>query len=429
MCGQRRVIPHLRWWIGGLLFASTVVNYIDRQTLNVLAPYLKAEYHWTNTDFATIVIAFRLAYSVMQFVGGRFVDVVGTKLGLTIAVAWYSVMAMLTSLASGLWSFRMFRFLLGAGEAANWPGATKAVSEWFPAKERGIAVALFDSGSAIGGAVAPSLVVWLYHAFGTWRPAFIITGTLGFAWLAAWILTYYRPEDHPRISDSEREMILATRAGADDARPVARTPVIELLRYRQTWGAILPKAILDPYWYMIADWFAVFLVSRGFKLEDTLIGFWIPFVCADLGNFVGGGLSSYFIHRGWSVGAARRVVYLICGPMMLMLVPAVYTKTLWLLIAEFGFATLGYAACATIFLTLPSDLFESGSVATVSGLAGMITGFVTIAATYTIGAVTDRYSFAPILMGASVAPVLATIAVYLLVRNTSETGKGVLLKI
>jgi MFS transporter, ACS family, aldohexuronate transporter len=429
MSGQRRVIPHLRWWIGGLLFASTVVNYIDRQTLNVLAPYLKAEYHWTNTDFATIVIAFRLAYSVMQFVGGRFVDVVGTKLGLTIAVAWYSVMAMLTSLASGLWSFRMFRFLLGAGEAANWPGATKAVSEWFPAKERGIAVALFDSGSAIGGAVAPSLVVWLYHAFGTWRPAFIITGTLGFAWLAAWILTYYRPEDHPRISDSEREMILATRAGADDARPVARTPVIELLRYRQTWGAILPKAILDPYWYMIADWFAVFLVSRGFKLEDTLIGFWIPFVCADLGNFVGGGLSSYFIHRGWSVGAARRVVYLICGPMMLMLVPAVYTKTLWLLIAEFGFATLGYAACATIFLTLPSDLFESGSVATVSGLAGMITGFVTIAATYTIGAVTDRYSFAPILMGASVAPVLATIAVYLLVRNTSETGKGVLLKI
>src|SRR6185295_7769192 len=262
-----------------------------------------------------------------------------------------------------------------------------------------------------------------------WRPAFIITGTLGFAWLAAWILTYYRPEDHPRISDSEREMILATRAGADDARPVARTPVVHLLGYRQTWGAILPKAILDPYWYMIADWFAVFLVSRGFKLEDTLIGFWIPFVCADLGNFVGGGLSSYFIHRGWSVGAARRVVYLICGPMMLMLVPAVYTKTLWLLIAEFGFATLGYAACATIFLTLPSDLFESGSVATVSGLAGMITGFVTIAATYTIGAVTDRYSFAPILMGASVAPVLATIAVYLLVRNTSNTGNGVLLKI
>src|ERR1043166_1164116 len=152
----RLVIPNLRWWIGGLLFASTVINYIDRQTLNVLAPYLKAEHHWTNSDFASIVIAFRVSYAVVQFLGGRFVDVLGTRLGLSIAVGWYSVMAMLTSLAGGLWSFRAFRFLLGAGEAANWPGATKAVSEWFPAKERGIAVALFDSGSAVGGAVAPA---------------------------------------------------------------------------------------------------------------------------------------------------------------------------------------------------------------------------------------------------------------------------------
>jgi len=428
MAGPRPV-SHLRWWIGGLLFASTVVNYIDRQTLNVLAPYLKADYHWTNSDFAWIVIAFRLSYSVVQFVGGRFIDIVGTRRGLTITVAWYSVMAMVTSLATGLKSFCAFRFLLGAGEAANWPGATKAVSAWFPAKERGIAVALFDSGSAIGGAVAPALVVWLYHVFGTWRPAFLITGTLGFLWLLAWILTYHKPEEHPRISDSERAMILGTRAGADEKLARTRTPMSRILGYRQTWGCILSKAILDPYWYLVADWFALFLVSRGFKLEDTLMGFWIPFVCADLGNFVGGGLSSWFIHRGWTVGAARRVIFLICGPLMLLMIPAVYTTRLWLLIAEFGLATLGYAACATVFLTLPSDLFESGSVATVSGLAGGVTGFVTIAATYTIGAVTDKYSFAPILMGASAAPVLAAIVVFALVQNTKNTGNGVVLKI
>src|SRR6478609_2718379 len=188
----RFIVPNLRWWIGGLLFASTVVNYIDRQTLSVLAPYLKAEYHWTNSDFALIVIAFRLSYAIVQFVGGRVVDVLGTRRGLSLAVAWYSVMAMLTSLATGLRSFCAFRFLLGAGEAANWPGATKAVSEWFPARERGLAVALFDSGSAIGGAVAPSLVVWLFHVFGTWRPAFLITGALGFLWLAAWMAVYRR---------------------------------------------------------------------------------------------------------------------------------------------------------------------------------------------------------------------------------------------
>jgi MFS transporter, ACS family, hexuronate transporter len=426
---RQMVIPNLRWWIGALLFASTVINYIDRQALNVLAPYLKAEYHWNNSDFALIVIAFRVSYSVVQLIGGRLVDVLGTRRGLGLAVAWYSVMAMLTSLANGLGSFCTFRFLLGAGEAANWPGATKAVSEWFPAKERAIAVALFDSGSAIGGAVAPALVVWLFHEFGTWRPVFLITGALGFLWVFVWMATYHRPEVHPHISEAERDMIRKTRSGADETLAPTRVSVLMLARYRQTWGVVLAKAILDPYWFLVADWFALFLVSRGFKLEDTLIGFWIPFVCADLGNFVGGGLSSYFIHRGWSVGAARRIIFLICGPLMLLMIPAVYTTNLWLLIAEFGLATLGYAACATIFLTLPSDLFESGSVATVSGLAGMVTGFVTIAATYTIGAVTDKYSFAPILLGASAAPVLASIAVFALVRNTRNTGNGVLLRI
>jgi ACS family hexuronate transporter-like MFS transporter len=425
----RFVTPNLRWWIGGLLFASTVINYIDRQTLNVLAPYLKAEYHWTNSDFALIVIAFRISYAVVQLIGGRLVDVLGTRRGLGLAVAWYSVMAMLTSLANSLGSFCAFRFLLGAGEAANWPGATKAVSEWFPAKERGIAVALFDSGSAIGGAVAPGLVVWLYHRFGTWRPAFLITGVLGFLWLIVWMAMYRRPEEHPRISASERALILRTRAGADETQLPMRASTLMLARYRQTWGIVLARAILDPYWFLVADWFALFLVSRGFKLEETLVGFWVPFMCADVGNFVGGGISGYFIHRGWSVGAARRIIFLICGPLMLLIIPAVYTTRLWLLIAEFGLATLGYAACATIFLTLPSDLFESRCVATVSGLSGMVTGFVTVIATYAIGAITDKYSFAPILLAASAAPILSAIAIFALVQNTRDTGDGVLLRI
>src|SRR5579883_1660606 len=178
----RSIIPNLRWWIGGLLFASTVINYVDRQTLSVLAPVLEAEYHWTNRDYALILIAFRISYAVVQLVGGRMVDLLGTRLGLGLAVAWYSMMAMLTSLASGLVSFCAFRFLLGAGEAANWPGATKAVSEWFPRQESGWAVALFDSGSAIGGAVAPFLVFWAYYQFHSWRPVFVLTGALGLLW-------------------------------------------------------------------------------------------------------------------------------------------------------------------------------------------------------------------------------------------------------
>src|SRR5574340_543490 len=283
---------NLRWWIGGLLFASTVINYIDRQTLSVLAPYLKQEYHWTNADFATILIAFRIAYTIGQGVCGRLIDWAGTRKGLTVSVTFYSAVAALTSLASGIWGFRAFRFLLGAGESANWPGATKATSEWFPDRERAWAVALFDSGSSVGGAIVPFLVIWLYHTFGTWRPAFLITGCLGFLWLIAWRTLYRPPEKHPRITKEELDYILRGRAavgGMDLPSPGWG----KLLRYRQTWGIVIGRTLLDPYWFLIAEWFAIYLVSKGFNVEQSVLGFWVPFLAADLGNFFGGGLSSW----------------------------------------------------------------------------------------------------------------------------------------
>src|ERR1044071_6980899 len=182
----------LRWGIAPLLFASTVINYIDRQTLSLLAPYLKLQYHWTNSAYANIVIAFRVAYSVGQTVFGRAVDRTGTRRGLSLTVLWYSIISILTSLARGFYSFMGFRFLLGAGESANWPGATKAVSEWFPKRERALATAFFDSGSSIGGAIAPFIVLTIYFRWG-WRPAFMIPGTLGFIWLIVWRWLYYSP--------------------------------------------------------------------------------------------------------------------------------------------------------------------------------------------------------------------------------------------
>ena len=195
-------IVRLRWWIGGILFASTAINYIDRQSLSLLAPYLKVQYHWTNSDYANIVIAFRVAYSLGQTLFGRLLDRIGTRRGLTITVIWYSIVSMLTSLAQGFGSFVGFRFLLGLGESANWPAATKAVSEWFPKKERALATALFDSGSSLGGAIAPFLILPIYYRWG-WRPAFVIPGLLGFPWLIGWRWLYYTPHRHPRISPAE----------------------------------------------------------------------------------------------------------------------------------------------------------------------------------------------------------------------------------
>ncbi|MBK7257771.1 MAG: MFS transporter [Ignavibacteriae bacterium] len=431
LASPRRPIRGLRWWIGGILFASTVVNYIDRQTLSALAPFLKRDYHWTNEDYAMIVIAFRVAYAIGQTALGRLMDRLGTRLGLTITVAWYSVVAMATSLAGGLRSFAFFRFLLGFGESANWPAATKAVAEWFPRKERGWAVALFDSGSSIGAAIAPALVLWLYTSFGDWRPAFIMTGMLGFFWILLWRKFYHPPESHPRISDEERRMILADREepGAGNDGPQERPGILHLLRMRQTWGVIIARAFTDPVWFFIADWFMIYLVSKGFDPGATLIAFWIPFVAADLGNFAGGGFSSWLIRRGWPVGRARKAVVLFGAVGMTMLIPTIAMSGLFAIAGLFAVSTFAYAAYSTMALVLPSDLYASSSVATVSGLSGTAAGILTILSTFIVGWVSDRYSFEPILIAASIIPAVGAVLTFILVRNTPSSGTGVLKKI
>ena len=413
-----RPIPYLRWWISGLLFVSTVINYLDRQTLSVLAPYLKQQYQWNNQNFAEIVIAFRVAYSIGQTVSGRLIDRIGTRKGLTITVIWYSIAAMLTSLAGGLRSFAFFRFLLGAGESANWPAATKAVAEWFPKKERGWAVALFDSGSSIGGAVAPVLVIGLYKYFGGWQPAFIIIGTLGFLWLGAWRMLYHPPESHPRLSAAERELIMRDRIelAHNDQLTEHKSRWRDLIKLPQTWAIIAARTMTDPVWFFITDWFAIYLVSKGINPEQGLLAFWIPFVAADLGNFFGGGLSSWLIRRGWPVIKARKAVVVFGGLGMTLLIPTIFTSSLLALAGLFAVSTFAYASFSTMALVLPSDLYRSDSVATVSGMSGTGAGLGTIVSTFLIGWVSDHYSFEPILITASFIPFLGMILVLLLIR-------------
>jgi len=327
------------------------------------------------------------------------------------------MVASLTALAHGLWGFRVFRFLLGAGESANWPGATKATSEWFPAKERAWAVAMFDSGSSIGGAIAPFLVLWLYRSFGSWRPAFLVTGCLGFLWLLAWRALYHSPREHPRLSPEELRIIEQGREPVDES--AAALPVVswgKLLRYRQTWGIMLGRFLLDPYWFLIAEWFALYLMSKGFQIEQSILGFWAPFLGADLGNFAGGALSSWWISRGWPVGKSRRAVIWIFGPSMLLLILAVYVKSYVLLILLFAWATFAYAACSTMFLALPADVFHTRAVASVSGLSGSAAGIGTLISTYLIGRITDKFSFEPIIVAASFVPCIATLVFVAMVR-------------
>jgi ACS family hexuronate transporter-like MFS transporter len=435
MAAARKTIPSLRWWIGGLLFASTVINYIDRQTLSLLAPYLKLEYHWTNSDYANIAIAFRVAYSIGQTVCGRLMDRIGTRRGLTLTVIWYSTISIFTSLASGLYSFAAFRFLLGAGESANWPAATKAVSEWFPERERALATALFDSGSSIGGAVAPFIVLWIYFRWG-WRPAFMVPGTLGFLWLIAWRWLYYPPEEHTRISQSEWEVIVADKREANapqvgKARPQWR----DLLKLPQTWGTIIAKAFTDPVFFFITEWFPIYLVAKGIELKSGLIAVWIPFIAADVGSFFAGGVSGYLIKRGWSLGAARKLPIVYGGLGMTLLIPTIFTTNLYVIASLFAIVTFTYAGFTTMANVLPSDLFGSGSVASVSGLSGTGAGIGTIIAFKLIGYFSDArqatgtHSFDPIVILAGLVPLVGMILVLLLLRNTEATNQGLVRRI
>jgi ACS family hexuronate transporter-like MFS transporter len=418
----------LRWSIGILLFTSTVINYLDRQTLSVLAPFLKVDFHWSNTDYAAIVIAFRIAYSLGQTGFGRVIDRLGTRRGITLTVAAYSLASIFTPLARGLKSFAFFRFLLGAGESANWPAATKAVSEWFPKSERGLATALFDSGSSVGGAIAPFLILGIYTRWG-WRPAFVVPGLLGFLWLIVWRWLYYPPESHPLISAQELNMLRADRP-PEESLPKATLRWNELLKIPQTWGIIVARTFTDPVWFFITDWFPIYLVAKGFDLRGSLIAVWVPFIAADLGNFAGGAATGYLIKRGWAVGKSRKAVVVAGGFGMTLLIPTIFSSNLYVITALFALSTFAYAGFSTIAHVLSTDLFPGHLVASVSGLGGTGSGLGTIAAFVLVGRLADAHqaavthSFDSILVAGGVIPFIGMLLVLLLVRNNRATQRG-----
>jgi ACS family hexuronate transporter-like MFS transporter len=253
---------------------------------------------------------------------------------------------------------------------------------------------------------------------------FILTALLGLVWVLVWKAFYQPPETHPNLGPDERAMILAAREeelrgeehaiASDGTHPVSW---LRLLSLKETWGIVLGKSLTDPVWFFITDWFAIYLVSKGFTLENTLLGFWVPFLAADLGNFFGGGLSSVLIRRGWPVLKSRKFVILICGFGMTLLIPTISVSSFAAIVSLFAISTFCYSAWSTMALALPSDLYPSGSVASVSGMSGTGAGIGTILSTFLIGQVSDKYSFAPILVGASLVPLVATALVFLLIRD------------
>jgi MFS transporter, ACS family, aldohexuronate transporter len=402
-----------RWWIVWTLFFSTAINYINRQTLSVLAPVISKEFHLNHSQLSNVFGVFQFAYAGTWLIGGIFLDIVGTRLGLSIAVIWWSLVSIATSFANSAFSFGALRFLLGIGEGLNWPGASKAVAEHFPAQERSVAVAIFDSGSSIGGAIAAIAIPWIALKIG-WRFAFTFSGVLGFFWLALWLLVYPRVRSTPDA---------AARAAMRVRQVNSWLP---LLKRRETWAVVIGRSLTDPIWWFYVFWLPqYFSDTRGFSLKQIAAFTWIPFVAADLGNFAGGLSSGALVKKGMDVLLARKWVCVVSSIPILAGIPAVLIANPYSSLAFICLALFGYASWSTMGLTLPSDLFPSEVVATVTGLSGLVAGLSGTLFTLLVGTLVDHFSYVPAFVVAATAPILATLSVVFLIPRGGRPDAGV----
>ena len=358
-------VGNFRWWICALLFFATAVNYIDRQILGILAGTLEKDIGWSESEYGLIVTAFSAAYAAGQLGFGRVIDRIGARLGYALALGWWSLSAVLHGAVSSVLGFGLVRFALGLGEAGNFPAAVKTVAEWFPRRERALAVGLFNAGSSVGAVVTPLTVPWIAIHMG-WRWAFILTGAIGFVWIAAWAAVYRTPRSHPRLSKAELDHILS-----DDDPPVPPLPWAHLLLYRETWALVIARFLTDPVWWFYLYWVPKYLQSKhGLTLDKIGLPLVVIYLVANAGGIFGGWLSSLLIKRGWTVNAARKFAILVCALLVVPLAFASGTRSAWLAVAVLGLATAGHQGWASNMFASISDMFPPHAVSSVTGIAG-----------------------------------------------------------
>ena len=394
-------LRHLRWYIGGLLFVATVINYVDRQVFSILAPDLQRSIGWSELDYSRIVIAFQFSYAVMMMLSGRMLDRIGTRVGFAASVFVWSVVEIGHAFARSAFGFGLARFSLGIAEAANFPAAIKTVAEWFPARERALATGLFNSGVALGAVLAPMTVPLIAARYG-WQMAFMLTGGLGLLWLPAWWLIYRERESHPWLSPEERTLIET----GQEHTAAESVPWISLFRYPQTWTYVVTKSLADPIWWFYLFWLPKFL-AQDFGIRGTAVVPYLTavFVAADLGCLAGGWLSSAFVKHGWTVNVARKGTM---GILAAIMIPCVLTASrlhdVRVVMALIAVACGCHQAWSTMIMTLASDLFPSRAAASVAGIGGFIAGMVSIVAAELTGRVlnVNPSLYAPMFTAAAV---------------------------
>ena len=412
-------MPHLRWGVCALLFLGAVILYIDRGTISILSHHVQKVFSMSESDYGWIIFSFQFSYGVMFLVFGRIIDRLGTRAGFALAMTWWSFAAMGQALARGVNSFAAACSLLGMGEAGSFPGSIKAVAEWFPKRERAFATGIFNSGTAVGAVLTYPLVGWLFLRWG-WQVAFVGTGAMGLVLVAAWLVFYRLPRQHPWITPEELRYIESEPGDEDDA-PGERLSWGKILGHRPGWSFTAAKFLTDPVWWFYIFWLPKYLIeARHFSVENLQLFGYIPFVAAVPGSVAGGWLSGFLLRRGRSVNFARKTALLTCAVCMPLGILAAFAASPWMALAFISIGTAAHQGWSANVFTLASDIFPKKDVGSIVGIGGAAGAFGGALLAWITGHILQHHSYLPLFVIAGVMHPLTMVVVQLLAPKIEQ---------
>ncbi len=417
----------LRWWIIGLIFLATVINYIDRTAFALLWPEMGKDLGMDNSDYAIMLNVFMATYAVGKFASGKLYDVIGTRLGFTVSIILWSLASVFHAFAKGLVSLSIVRGLLGLGEAGNWPGAVKSNGEWFPIKERATAQGIFNAGASIGNVIAPFVIVFLYSQFG-WKTTYIILGLVGMLWVIPWLfVNKAKPENHSWITDKERALILNDRIEKVDTNTTKSKGLStgQILNHRESWGVLFCRFFIEPIWWFFVGWMPIYLADKfGLNIKETQT-IWISYLMAAVGSILGGMFTGALM-KTKSVDASRKITISVGGILILIAFVGIIT-----LVREDNFMTFIYLAGLALFgfqfaigniQTISSDLFRGPSVGTLAGMAGTVAAVSPMIMNWFVGKITTN-SYTPAFIAICVSVVLGVLSIFIFIKTIEPVRK------
>jgi MFS transporter, ACS family, hexuronate transporter len=415
-------VKGLRWWIIGLIFVATVINYIDRTAFALLWPEMGKDLGMDKSDYALMLNIFMATYAASKFLSGRLYDQIGTRIGFTLSIVVWSAAAAFHAFARGIVSLSIVRGLLGLGEAGLWPGAVKSNGEWFPAKERALAQGIFNSGASIGNVIAPVIIVFLYAQFG-WKSTYIILGVLGILWIIPWLfINKTSPEKHSWITEEERNLIQGDRVIIDESVPKEKSLSLpKILGFKESWGVLMCRFFIEPIWWFFAGWMPIYLNGKfGLSIEEIGNTMWISYLMAAAGSIIGGLFTQEVIKRT-NVNTGRKTSIVVGSALIIVAFVGIIT-----MVTESNYMTFIYLAGVALFgfqfaigniQTLSSDLLRGPSVGTLAGLAGTVAAVSPMIMNWFIGQITNGGSYNPAFITITISVALGVLSIFFFIRK------------